>query len=274
MALHFGPFLRRFGPTHSWRCFPFERYNGIIQKIPTNNRYSEREKTMFTRFCMMQNLRGLFHDRRLPEALDDVILDYNRIFRADIRGTFLADNMSFMEDFSKEEESVTWSPADMMRLPTPIYRLLREWISKDPSSSLAVVSQAAYKRDQISRLGQRFQPSSSRWSANSHILFDATQTTRHPSAGRIEKIFSHTRMTKDGREKTQTFVLLKQYSPLPDGMPDPYHEFPIAGGRLFLDNFLPSPVLISIDQVVCHFAHCKREIDKHKCVLALPLDRN
>lgn len=39
MSLHFGDQLRRFGPTHAWRCFPFERYNYLFQKIPTNNIY-------------------------------------------------------------------------------------------------------------------------------------------------------------------------------------------------------------------------------------------
>ena len=39
LALHFGEHLRRFGPTHSWRCFPFERYNGILQRIPTNLKF-------------------------------------------------------------------------------------------------------------------------------------------------------------------------------------------------------------------------------------------
>lgn len=41
MALHFGEQLRRFGPTHSWRCFPFERYNYLLQKIPTNNKFGQ-----------------------------------------------------------------------------------------------------------------------------------------------------------------------------------------------------------------------------------------
>lgn len=38
MSLHFGDMLRRFGPTHGWRCFPFERYNYLLQQIPTNNK--------------------------------------------------------------------------------------------------------------------------------------------------------------------------------------------------------------------------------------------
>ncbi len=37
MALHFGDHLRRFGPTHSWRCFAFERYNFLLQQVETNN---------------------------------------------------------------------------------------------------------------------------------------------------------------------------------------------------------------------------------------------
>lgn len=38
MALHLGECLERFGPVQSWWAFPFERYNGIIAKINTNNK--------------------------------------------------------------------------------------------------------------------------------------------------------------------------------------------------------------------------------------------
>ncbi|THU84891.1 hypothetical protein K435DRAFT_686652 [Dendrothele bispora CBS 962.96] len=41
MSLHYGSMLRRFGPVHSWRCFPFERYNYVLQKIPTDSRLGE-----------------------------------------------------------------------------------------------------------------------------------------------------------------------------------------------------------------------------------------
>lgn len=42
LSLHFPEHLRRFGPTHSWRCWAFERYNGIIQMLPTNNRFGKQ----------------------------------------------------------------------------------------------------------------------------------------------------------------------------------------------------------------------------------------
>ena len=39
ICLHLGDLLEDFGPVHAWRCFPFERYNGMLQKIPTNGKY-------------------------------------------------------------------------------------------------------------------------------------------------------------------------------------------------------------------------------------------
>jgi hypothetical protein len=39
LALHFSAHLQRFGPTHAWRCYAFERYNGQLQKIPDNNKF-------------------------------------------------------------------------------------------------------------------------------------------------------------------------------------------------------------------------------------------
>ena len=41
MSLHLPECLRAFGPVHGWWAFPFERYNGILQQIETNNRRGE-----------------------------------------------------------------------------------------------------------------------------------------------------------------------------------------------------------------------------------------
>lgn len=37
-SLHLAEFLEYFGPVHGWWTFPFERYNGIIQRQNMNNR--------------------------------------------------------------------------------------------------------------------------------------------------------------------------------------------------------------------------------------------
>ncbi|KAF9521370.1 hypothetical protein CPB83DRAFT_742670, partial [Crepidotus variabilis] len=41
LSLHFGDHLRRFGPTHSWRCYAFERMNGLVQGLPSNSRFGK-----------------------------------------------------------------------------------------------------------------------------------------------------------------------------------------------------------------------------------------
>jgi len=41
LSLHFSAHLLRFGPTHSWRCYAFERYNGQLQNLPDNNKFGK-----------------------------------------------------------------------------------------------------------------------------------------------------------------------------------------------------------------------------------------
>lgn len=37
IACHFGDFMQYMGPTHAWRCYAPERWNGLLQKVKTNN---------------------------------------------------------------------------------------------------------------------------------------------------------------------------------------------------------------------------------------------
>jgi hypothetical protein len=39
LSCHFGELLQRFGPTHAWRCWIFERINYKLQQIPTNKKF-------------------------------------------------------------------------------------------------------------------------------------------------------------------------------------------------------------------------------------------
>lgn len=39
MSLHLPQLMKEFGPVHAWRCFAFERYNGVLQNIPTNYKF-------------------------------------------------------------------------------------------------------------------------------------------------------------------------------------------------------------------------------------------
>ena len=51
-SLHIYDFLDLWGPVYSWWCFPFERINGLLQRIATNN--------MFGKFLTLTHLSS-FH---------------------------------------------------------------------------------------------------------------------------------------------------------------------------------------------------------------------
>lgn len=54
-AFHIYDFMRLFGPVHSWWCFPFERVIGILQRIPSNHKFGESDRsvslTLFSLFA-------------------------------------------------------------------------------------------------------------------------------------------------------------------------------------------------------------------------------
>ena len=69
LALHFQTFLQRFGPTQGWHCFAFERYNYLLQKIPTNMKFGEQyAKDMF-----FLSLTFLMFVRRLGTHVEEVL---------------------------------------------------------------------------------------------------------------------------------------------------------------------------------------------------------
>lgn len=43
MVLHIPDMLRNFGPANGFWCFPFERYNGVLEKIPNNGKSVEQQ---------------------------------------------------------------------------------------------------------------------------------------------------------------------------------------------------------------------------------------
>ena len=67
MHCHLAACLREFGPSHSFWLFPFEQYNGILEKQPSNNRSIEIQ--LMRRFQNHNlNLQLCQSVRQRPEA--------------------------------------------------------------------------------------------------------------------------------------------------------------------------------------------------------------
>ncbi|KIK34539.1 hypothetical protein CY34DRAFT_26833 [Suillus luteus UH-Slu-Lm8-n1] len=70
-ALHIRKFLLRYGPMHGWWMFPFERIIGALQKMNTNYKIGELEKTMLETFCVAVNVKAMMQSPTGPVTLQE-----------------------------------------------------------------------------------------------------------------------------------------------------------------------------------------------------------
>ncbi|PIL35294.1 hypothetical protein GSI_02019 [Ganoderma sinense ZZ0214-1] len=84
LSLHLASCLLLFGPVRGWWAYPFERYNGIIQRLNTNNHIAEIPLTFMRLFYAGAELRcsisatnwpDFVQYRKVLEAFDDVYKD-------------------------------------------------------------------------------------------------------------------------------------------------------------------------------------------------------
>ncbi|TDL14213.1 hypothetical protein BD410DRAFT_696105, partial [Rickenella mellea] len=93
-ALHIGELLLRFGPMHGWWMYPFERVIGILQRMNTNNKLGQLEKTMLESFCAAANIRAFMKQPGCPAVLKDTSEILDRVWGGADAGTLKKDMMS------------------------------------------------------------------------------------------------------------------------------------------------------------------------------------
>ncbi|KII91440.1 hypothetical protein PLICRDRAFT_105296 [Plicaturopsis crispa FD-325 SS-3] len=272
LSIHMATLMERFGPTHAWRCWAFERYNYLLQRIPTNMKHGEMEGTMFRVFTMGQNLRGLFCAETLPKSLHGLIPRFHSLFVTGSRGgTLTSDILAFDDSYNQAANAKPWDVRNTVGIPADIFSLLRQHILRSrPDDSSSTIRNAVHVRASWNRLGELLKPASVS-PRDSNIIFHSAGGDW--SAGRIRTIFDHS----SDSETAETFFVVDAYRPLSktDVPHDPYRKFPIAGGRLFYKSFTGSPVLLTANDIKCHFASSPQKANgiKEQCIHALPLDK-
>ncbi|KAG2745834.1 hypothetical protein P692DRAFT_20849864 [Suillus brevipes Sb2] len=206
------------GPVHAWRCFPFERYNFLLQQIPTNMKFGELEQTMFNRFCEAQNLRALFCAEKLPSELRELIPEYKRVFEGDIRGTLVNDMLAYDEHFNSRYAEVTWS-------------------------------EQAFQHTYITRLGETFATASAS-ARDSLVVYRSHNKERR--YGRIHNIFSHTQRGEDNIQRSLTFFVVAPFDCLSSR--HAFQGLSYAGCDVAHNRLSQPAVLVTNEDIVSHFA--------------------
>ncbi|KAK0207180.1 hypothetical protein IW262DRAFT_669213 [Armillaria fumosa] len=266
LSLHFGELLRSFGPNHAWRCWAFERYNGIIQKINTNNIFGEMsllflahriysitsgdmEITMLKTFCRQQNLRALYHPGILPMELQPMIEIYRRAYLSDHRGT-----MTQQVSLPIETGDIPYQHSQKgVKLSSSITEQLLKFGESAPSSVRLI--------DKVTYRGRTFTTQKTAV-VNSNVCYGPTV------AGRIHMMFMH---------QSRTYVVIHSLRELTTTHRerDNFITYRQATGRLVYNEYNKTSchIVAPLEDIV-HCAITELRVDGigNICNHVLPLD--
>ncbi|KAI1788015.1 hypothetical protein LXA43DRAFT_895298 [Ganoderma leucocontextum] len=289
MSLHLKPCLALFGPVYGWWSYPFERYNGILQRLNSNYKPAEMPMTFMRYFYIGANLRWLISTINWPdlEVFRDWFTSFQVTFREATRGTRFTDLATFL---SAASEQFQYDGSKESILPRIVYDRLYDIICPKSSSSGKVQFRSAYdgKRSKVPHLPHngQFVPSidsggvkymtSTSGARNSFVVFRDSLNGNHRAAGQIESIFYHHRV-RGGTAKVEAFVVVRRFCQLSsnDKRNDPFRSFPGLEARLYYDELEDDVRVITLDALVCHFAVLKwtPEGIAVDCIIAKSLDR-
>ncbi|RDX40106.1 hypothetical protein OH76DRAFT_1459584 [Lentinus brumalis] len=259
LSLHLASCLLLFGPVRGMWGFPFERYNGIIQHLKTNNHISQIPLTFMRFFYAGAELRWLKSSTEWPDESDelrDVLEAFTQAYQDEARGSRVLDVFGAVStDPSPCTDDSDLS--DRRARLSPHVRYI-------PKLELA---RATYgTRSQNIR--------------NSFVYFKLPSSD-DPSllrAGQISHIFLHSRLgTGEQQRIIEPFVVIEEYVALTSEHADhdPYRRFPLLNTRLYYNRFHMSSVIARTTDVVSHFAAFvyNPEGISEPCVVARSLDR-
>ncbi|KAI0340552.1 hypothetical protein BDW22DRAFT_1448365 [Trametopsis cervina] len=285
LALHLRECMEMFGPVHSWWAFPFERYNGVIAKLNTNNKSAEMPVTFMRYFCIGANLRAMIASMPWPEHeyYEAFSKSFNHVIGDALRGLpgiISSSATDFVYDYKGARE-----------LPLDVYSMLLVRLNAASGPRYA----SAYERsgDGLSPLNTQAQyvnkvaingldfatDKARRGARSSYVLFqclDPDSGTIDTYPGQIQEIFYHIRREHDGL-RTQPFFIIHRYSPLTADHQelDIYRLWPGLYTALYYNVHEERKFIVCADEIVSHFAayiYTPHDIAR-ECILVRSLNR-
>ncbi|KAI0643024.1 hypothetical protein C8Q79DRAFT_915917 [Trametes meyenii] len=284
LSLHLRQCLDVFGPVHGWWAYPFERYNGILQRLNSNYKLGEMPLTFMRSFYKGATLRWLMGTIEWPDL--DIYTDMVKAFDAAVgdvlRGTRVTDIIAS----AASPPSHIYNESREIPLPVTIYADLLRLINSaaaSPFQSSRGRGRSAPRLppdgefvERLVRGGETFATRNAS-QRNSNIVF----RHRHDNdwslaAGQISQIFYH-RCVEGGSTIVEPFFLVNEYAPLgrEHEANDPYRHFKALHTKLYYNKFLQGSRLVRANDVISHFAGLvyTPENIPEECIVVRPLDR-
>lgn len=293
LSLHLRDCLLLFGPTHSWWAFPFERYNGLLQRLNTNHRpgtclrvrevlglqrYSElidmctvladMPCTFMTYFYIGAKLRWLMAAESWPadEEFQDMVASFQAAFQDAAQGTRVVDASAFTPHPEDMAPLKTRASGTDKQLDEALYERLLALVNSrfehpfydslhdsEHGEHRPYLPSSAIFVSHATQGGVTFSTAES-GVRNSFVLL---QDPQHSGvvAGQIKRIFTHTRM-EGTTTVMETYIVAQEYKTLSQSHQalDPFRAFPDVPTWLCYNEKHANEHLVRLDDVVSHFA--------------------
>ncbi|KAI0364850.1 hypothetical protein BV20DRAFT_955421 [Pilatotrama ljubarskyi] len=290
LSLHLYEFLLLFGPVHAWWAFPFERFNGLLQRLNTNNKTRDMPLTFMTYFYVGANVRWLMSSTEWPDSAEykNMVSAFHDAFANVARGPRAASDFVSSQEDSRDESPI-YDELKEKLLPRTVYNALLALLETQGSNHASIYARGRGAAQPILHNSANYIKSlrrdhmtfgtSTASRRNSFVLFtDPVHPTvdSFPRAGQISEIFLHARL-EQGKPTVEPFVVLQEFKPLVgnDICNDPYRKSPDLQTRLFYKLTYSSVRVVRFEDIRCHFAAltCKVDNITTECVVARSLDR-
>ncbi|KAI1782933.1 hypothetical protein LXA43DRAFT_899010, partial [Ganoderma leucocontextum] len=293
LALHLGEVLERFGPTHCYWAFPFERYIRLLRQANINYRNSETETTFFRAFCMANNLKNLLAAKQLPSIVPDLAELIDCTFVGEVsEDSQDSDIHAHHSLFSNSSEpSMEVEETKTHYLSEVAYNALLDVIRSDASlrhsteyrsvhetdPQKMVLNSAAQILSTVQHRGRRFATYAC-CPGDSRVLFRSMLAGGGLALGQIETIFVHRRRSWDGRDHHQTFAVLRPFTALSreDQSHDPYRRHHALRTCLVYETPSQAITVVPMRDIMAQFASCpyvdNNGMISRPCIVAVPLD--
>ncbi|RPD52284.1 hypothetical protein L227DRAFT_515043 [Lentinus tigrinus ALCF2SS1-6] len=286
LSLHLWQCLELFGPVQGWWAFPFERYNGLLQKTRTNNKPNEMPLTFMRFFYIGCALRWQMSTAQWPAEPSyyrEMMSAYNEAFKDVTRGTRMTD--MFAISSSEPDVAHIYDDKKHQSLPVDIYHHVLHIIR----SYSEVPFQSAYTAhdhngiylptsgqfvSSVTRAGLKY--TSAQTSVRDSLITFVDPSTSTVRAAQIEDIFYHRRL-EGSNIVVEPFFIVRGYSPLSgQHLPhDPFRKYEDLNTILYYHRLEDFTCVIRLKDVVAHFAalvYTPPDIGE-ECIIVRSLDR-
>ncbi|KAJ8514537.1 hypothetical protein ONZ45_g7942 [Pleurotus djamor] len=248
-AVHIAEYIRFYGPVHGWWTFPFERVIGQLQRISTNYKPGEYERTIGVTWQERQTLKTLFSHHNAPPILKNCLNFFRQLTNPDMRGTLSAD---------ARDTIVTNNQASLIKKGEVAEKLRSTFLKYGIGLPEKLIHQPAFHRD-----GARFTPSS-KHQGNSNVFVTDAQGSQWPASIQyIVRDINH----------DEYWFLLRRLKPLEGLRADPFQRFPELRMKLWSQDLYDELDLAVPNTLQSHYARRDLEWQGLKVAIVVDLSR-